>query len=193
MELMEAIYHRRAVRTFTAAAVDRPRINTLVDAASHAPSAMNLQPWLFAVVEGAARLADYSTRAKRHLLATMPPNSPMTKYRAMLEDTSFNIFYGAPCLIVICARPPVQQSMEDCCLAGQNLMLAAHGQGLGTCWIGFSRPWLELADTRAELRLPPDCLPVAPIIVGVPTALPAAPEHHNATVIWCETAVTRSQ
>ena len=192
MELMEAIYRRRAVRTFTGAPVDRARINALIDAASHAPSAMNLQPWLFAVVEGAERLAEYSTRAKRHLLATMPADSAMTKYRAMLEDAAFNIFYGAPCLVVICGRPPVQQSMEDCCLAGQNLMLAAHGQGLGTCWIGFSRPWLELPETRAELGLPPDCIPAAPIVVGVPTALPEAPEHRQATVIWCKPKAART-
>lgn len=192
MELMETIYHRRAVRTFTAVSVDRATIATLIDAASRAPSAMNLQPWIFAVVEGAARLAGYSTRAKQHLLATMPPDSPMTKYRAMLEDDSFNIFYGAPCLIVICARPPGQQSIEDCCLAGQNLMLAAHGHGLGTCWVGFSRPWLERAETRAELGLPADCIPVAPIIVGKPTAPPPAPEHHKPNVIWCDAAATRS-
>jgi nitroreductase len=102
----------------------------------------------------------------------------------MLAEPTFNIFYGASCLIVVCARPPVQQSMEDCCLAAQNLLLAAHAQGLGTCWIGFARPWLELAETRTELAIPADCLPVAPIIVGFPATLPSPVERRKPIVIW---------
>lgn len=185
MDLMEGIRGRRAVRTFKSVAVERAKIEALIDAANRAPSAMNLQPWIFAVVEGADRLRGFSTRAKRHLLAAMQADSPLAKYRGHLEDPAYNIFHDAPCLIVVCARPPARQSDEDCCLAGQNLMLAAHAQGLGTCWIGFARPWLELAETRAELGLPSDCTPVAPIVVGVPAAVPPPVEHRKPVVVWC--------
>ena len=184
MELIDAIYGRRAVRSYRAGGVTRDTVASLIEVAIQAPSAMNLQPWVFAVVEGAGRLAEFSKRAKAHLLATIPAHSPLGKYRDMLTDPTFDIFYGAACLIVICARPPVQQSMEDCCLAAQNLLLAAHGRGLGTCWIGFARPWLELEATRAELGIPADCIPVVPIILGEPAAIPAPTERHKPVVIW---------
>lgn len=184
MEPIDAICGRRAIRSYRGGAVSRDTVVSLIEVAIQAPSAMNLQPWLFAVVQGADRLAEFSKRAKAHLLAAIPVHSPLVKYRDMLTDPTFDIFYGASCLIVICARPPVQQSMEDCCLAAQNLLLAAHGQGLGTCWIGFARPWLELEATRAELGIPADCIPVAPIVLGEPESIPAPTERHKPIVIW---------
>ena len=50
MDLMEAIYSRRAVREFTAEAVDEKMLRQLIDAAIQAPSAVNEQPWFFSVV-----------------------------------------------------------------------------------------------------------------------------------------------
>lgn len=185
MDLMQAIEGRRAVRAYTTAAVPRDVVLSLIDAAVHAPSAMNLQPWAFAVVEGRDRLAGLSEVAKRHLLAAMTAESPLASHRATLEDPSFNIFYGAPCLIVICARPPSRQASEDCCLAAQTLMLAAHARSLGTCWIGFARPWLETPEAHALLGLPKDCVAVAPVIVGGPASIPPSTGRRKPTVIWC--------
>ena len=72
MELLEAIYQRRSVRHFTEAPVPPALINELIKAAIQAPSAMNQQPWAFAVIRGRARLHDYSERAKAHLLSILP-------------------------------------------------------------------------------------------------------------------------
>jgi nitroreductase family protein len=84
----------------------------------------------------------------------MQSDSPLFQYRDQLSKPGFDIFYGAPLLIVIAATSDARQSAEDCCLAAQNLMLAAHGMGLGTCCIGFARPWLNLAETKVEIRIP---------------------------------------
>lgn len=45
MDIKEAIFGRRAVREYTGEAIDRDTIRRLVDAAIHAPSAVNQQPW----------------------------------------------------------------------------------------------------------------------------------------------------
>jgi hypothetical protein len=84
----------------------------------------------------------------------------------MLADPNYNIFYNAGTLVVICAKPGGLNPAEDCCLAAQNLMLAAHAAGLGTCPIGFARPWLNLSETKKELALPGDFEAVCPLIVG---------------------------
>ncbi len=184
MEVMNAIYGRRAVRAFTPEPVSRTTIERLIDAAIHAPSAMNLQPWSFAVIEGAARLATLSAPAKRHFLSILPADGPEAELRADLEDPAFNIFYGAPCLIIVGATSPARQASQDCCLAAQTLMLAAYDLGLGTCWIGLSTPWLQLPATRTELGLPADCLPVAPIIVGVPRSHPLPTSRNEPRIAW---------
>jgi nitroreductase len=53
-------------------------------------------------------------------------------------------------------------------------MLAAYGHGLGTCPIGFARPWLNLPTTKRALGIPVDYQPVFPVIVGYPRGATAA-------------------
>ncbi len=50
MDVIKAIYHRRAVRRFTTSSVDTEALRSLIEAAIHAPSAINLPLWRFVVV-----------------------------------------------------------------------------------------------------------------------------------------------
>lgn len=172
MELMDAVYKRRSVRAYADRNVDKATVTALVTAAIQAPSALNAQPWAFAVIQDAARLKQYSDRAKAHTLKSLEPGSPLFSHRDMLVDPGFNIFYDAATLVIICAKPAALNAAEDCCLAAQNLMLAACGMGLGTCPIGFARPWLNLPEVKRELGIPDDYAPVFPVIVGFPKGAP---------------------
>ena len=155
IDLMTAIYERRSIRAFTSEPVSAADVDRLIESAIQAPSSMGLEPWAFLVIEGVARLKRYSDRAKGHFAPQGLSEAGASRIRGMLTDPNFNIFHDAPMLIVVCATNEDPQSAEDCCLAAQNLMLAAHGAGLGTCPIGFSRPWLRLPETKEELRIPP--------------------------------------
>ncbi len=168
MELMEAIYHRRAIRDYTPASVDTATIRMLIEAATQAPSAMNLQPWSFAVVTSRDHLLRFSEEAKAYLLRHIPDFPKLSHYRDRFADPGFNIFYNAPALVVLCATTADTQAAEDCALAAQNLMLAAHGHGLGTCCIGFARPWLNTPAGKAALGIPPAHVPIVPVIIGWP-------------------------
>ncbi len=186
MEVLEAIYHRRAVRSFQAAPVDPAVLRSLIDAAVQAPSAINLQPWRFAVAHQRTTLKRIAAAAKDHLLSHMQPGSPFRRFRGMLEDPAYDILYGAPALIVMCATSAEQQAAEDCALAAQNLMLAAHARGLGTCCIGLARPWLCEPDGRHLLGISAECVPILPIIVGQPAALPPAPGRQVPHIGWID-------
>jgi len=170
MDLMEAIYSRRAVREFTSEPVDEKMLRELIDAAIQAPSAVNEQPWLFSVVLDKALLARISREAKAHVLKTTAVGllSHSRHFQEILNDPTFDIFYHAPALIVVSAVTAGPWVIENCALAAENLMLAARGLGLGTCWIGFSQGWLGTEEGKAALNLSPSCVPVAPIIVGHP-------------------------
>lgn len=180
MELMTAIYERRAIRVFEERPVIESEVERLIDAAIQAPSAMDLEPWAFVVIEGKHRLEEYSGRAKERFLLHAPVNE---RIHAMLTDIGFNIFHGAPLLFVVCATSDDVQATEDCSLAAQNLMLAAHAMGLGSCPIGFSRPWLRLPETKKELGIPQEYIPAFPVVVGHPAEKPAAHRRRKPVVI----------
>lgn len=69
METIQVIKERRAVRSYTDAPIDRATIERLIDAAIFAPSAMNLQPWAFAVLLNRDRIAGYARRIRDWLLS----------------------------------------------------------------------------------------------------------------------------
>jgi nitroreductase len=183
MDVREAIYGRRAVREFTTAPVEEAALRGLIDAAVQAPSAVNQQPWLFTIVRDKELLARVSSESKAHLLRTSPAALASHHFLHILNDPKFDIFYSAPALVVISAAPGPWIT-EDCSLAAENLMLAAHAAGLGTCWIGFAQGWLETPDGKSVLKLPDTYMPVAPIIVGHPKSVPPAVSRKPPRIDW---------
>ncbi len=183
MELLQAIHGRRSVREFTDEPVSDAVLRELIDAAINAPSAVNQQPWCFVVVREQALLARISDQAKAHLLRASL-GAPAHPFRDMLNDPQFHIFYRAPVLVVIAACQPTDWAVEDCALAAENMMLAAYGSGLGTCWIGFAQHWLGTADGKAALGLPSSYSPIAPIIVGHPLRKPASVPRKAPNILW---------
>jgi nitroreductase len=189
MELKEAIYTRRAVRAYDAKPLPKETVESLLQAAVQAPSAMNQQPWAFVIIQGAELLRQFSERAKASLLESMDSHSPLHEYRDMLGNPDFDIFYGAGTLIVICAKSAGLNTAEDCCLAAQNLMLAACDLGLGSCPIGFARQWLSRSEIKEELGIPSDFTPIFPVIVGYPKGeWPPVARHAPPVLAWITSA-----
>ena len=183
--LTDAIFHRRAVRRYSAQEVKSETVRQLLLAAVQAPSAMNQQPWVFGIFHGRKRLLDYSERAKRHLVATYPTSFELHSRSELYENPTYDLFHEANTLIVIYATRGRLNPNEDCCLAAENLMLAAYGMGLGTCPIGFARAWLDLLETKRELEVPEHYAAVFPLVVGYPAGLtePTARDEPN-VVSW---------
>ncbi len=169
MELKDAIYSRHSVRNFTPEMVDKQMIDELLNAAVQAPSAMNVQPWAFSVIQDNDLLKDLSTRAKTYLLNRLDETPLMEKYRGALSNPNFNIFYNASTLLTIYAKPDGLRPVDDCSLAAQNIMLMARSLGLGTCWIGFAQTFLDVPEMKAELNVPSEYSIVAPLVIGHPS------------------------
>ena len=184
MDINEAISGRRSVRDYTAEALDDETVRRLIDAAVHAPNASNGQPWTFTVVRDQGLLDRISDAAKSHMLATMPDGPQADRYRTMLSDASFQIFYHASALILISGIAQTPWVVADCALAAENLMLAAFSEGLGTCWIGFAQSFLNTAEGKNALGLPATWVPVAPIIVGHPKAEIAPVPRKEPEIRW---------
>ena len=125
--------------------------NVSINAAILAPSAMNLQPWAFAALLNRERIGEYAGRIKSWLLTNFSQTRFDASLRDLIEEESYSVFHHAPALLLVLAKSSQPQAYEDCCLAAENLMLAARDEGLGTCCIGLARPWLNLRSIKHEL------------------------------------------
>ncbi|MBB6252084.1 nitroreductase family protein [Nitrospirillum iridis] len=185
MDLFDALHNRRAIRAYSESGVAASQIRSVIDAAIDAPSGMNRQPWSFVVVMDRSRLHLWSTHAKAFLLKALDGQPELKPMESHLADPAFNIFYDAPALIVVCATQADAMAQQDCCLAAENLMLAAYGHGLATCWIGLSHAWLNSAAGKEALGLPPTLQVVAPIIIGhAREGAPPKPQRNPASITW---------
>ena len=171
MELFEAIKGRRSIRQYTADPVDDKKIEAILEAGRWAPSWSNTQCWRFIVVR------DPKVRAA--VAATLLPFKLPDK---VIENRAINIINTAPVLIVVVAAMGKSGGhpgpggaggefitdkgdwfMFDTALAVQNMVLAAHEQGLGTVIIGT----FDAAKAEKVLGVPPGYRVVTMFPVGV--------------------------
>lgn len=161
--IVENIMSRTSIRQFTDQTISADTVETLLRAGMAAPTAVNKQPWHFVAV------------TDKNKLKEMAINNPNAK---MLEQ--------APLAIVVCGN--MQKTLEgearafwvqDCAAATENILLAAHGLGLGAVWTA-----LYLRDERAKstieaLKLPDYIAPLCAIIIGHPAEQPAPKDKWN--------------
>jgi nitroreductase len=179
MELVEAIEGRRSIRAFKPDPVPREMIETILQLATKAPSAINLQPWEFTVVSGKEKerlsrrlLKAYGEkrvscspeatsplplevdRRRRELFQEMKPYVDQlgVSFDAFINEGSFN-FYGAPTAIIISIDQAFPKTRLICIGASLGyLVLAAKAHGLGTCPIGFITAFED--EIKDQLNIP---------------------------------------
>ena len=153
MDVMEAIKNRRSIRQFTEEPVKKDELERLLEAARWAPSGGNLQRWRFVVV---------TSPSQRELVKKFAPG----------------IFAIPSAFIVICAEiePDANEwkkrlYLADCSIAAQNIMLAAHEMGIGTC-VALSYAKSAIGEI---LELPENVEPMLVVTLGYPAEDPEPP------------------
>ena len=172
--VVSAIMARRSVRKYLDRPVEHEKLMTLARCAINAPSGMNAQPWLVRVVEDQKLINDVTEVYKK-------ANAEQVK-----RDADFkNMFRNAPNLICVCT-PAKGGGQLDAGLLGENVMLAAHALGLGTCCLGGPVRFLKSnADARfflERLDIPADYELNYIIAVGYPDEQPEA-RHRDASKV----------
>jgi len=186
MSLMDAIYKRCSVRSYSPERLDQTTIRSLLAAAVRAPTAVHLEPWVFAILQDTSVLKCLSDRAKPLFLEEVQ-RAHLDRGHALdiFASPDFNMFYNAGTLIIICGKPMGPFVVADCWLAAENLILAACSIGLGTCVIGAAVPALNTPDIKADLGIPDQLTAIAPIIVGVPSGeAPATGRKEPEILFW---------
>jgi len=165
-DVIKCIYTRRSIRRYLSKKVPKRLIDELLNAGVMAPSAMNSQPWHFTIVEDKELINELARIVikKQGLVGWL--------IKAGIKLKKFkSIFYNAPLLIIISGRSSYMWLKDDVNLAVENMFLAAHSLGLGSCWIGFAKILNKDKDSLRRLGIPNDFEIVAPLIFGYPAQI----------------------
>jgi len=102
-DFSELIKVRRSIREFEDRKVSPEIIENVLAESCQAPSAANEKPWRFIVIYNKDMIKRLSDESKANLLSRIEenPNMSIKKYRDILVLPEFNVFYNAPCLILI--------------------------------------------------------------------------------------------
>lgn len=173
MEVLEAIRTRRSVSVYCDDAVPRETLRTILEAAIWAPNHRHNEPWFFHVVEGEAR-----ARLAGRLLESARTAPGGDKARGKIEKTAERIRH-TPVVIFVQTFPAenpfdTEENYAAACCAVQNLLLAAHAEGLGAIWrTGVP---CEHPAVKALLGVPAGAKLVAAVFLGYPAGpAPAQP------------------
>jgi nitroreductase len=182
-DLFTVVHAQRACREFSDAPVDDDALARLLDAAVHAPSAENKQPWEFVVVrEPAARVAigALMARAWESMGRAFSRDRLSPGMLAEVERGATGGIAAAPVHVVVGAdtrRGLDAAAAESVYPAVQNLLLAATALGLGTALTTIALGYAD--ELRALVGFPAHVRPMAVVPVGHP-ARPLGPSRRDA-------------
>ncbi|THB65489.1 MAG: nitroreductase [Desulfovibrio sp.] len=162
--LVQLMRSRRSCRNYLETHVDKALLEDLARIGATAPSGTNSQKWTFTLLPQrrdveflALAIADFFRKLNRmaakgwlRTLLRLVGRPELHEYhreyypavcralQAFERDGEDQLFHHAPSLIVVGSRPGASCPTEDALLASQNILLAAHAMGLGTCLIGYA-------------------------------------------------------
>ena len=183
MDALEAIHSRRTIRVYRPEPVDRELLKRVLWAAVQAPTppVSGTSPWKLCVIEGVERLREYGERAKQYAREHQPPGQAWS----WTTRPEFKVFWNAPAVVLFCAKTSNPEAPNDCCRAAQNMLIASHAMGLGTCWVGAPIPWLTSPGIAHELGIPEEYHASAAVLVGYSDEQPLGEPRAAPDVLWC--------
>lgn len=177
MDFFDVVRSRRSIRRFTEAPVKEMDLLTMLEAARLAPSASNLQPWHFIVIQDRKLLADLRDVVSVSLEALIEEAAGKDRKKILRRRRFYTLhIFDAPVVIVVLTHrlppalseePVFGQGLQSVGAAIENLLLAAAALGYGGCWAVLP---LEVASREIEalLSIEKPWYAVAMVSIGVP-------------------------
>jgi nitroreductase/NAD-dependent dihydropyrimidine dehydrogenase PreA subunit len=193
--LVQLMASRRSCRCFTDRPVDRDMLEDLVKIGITAPSGTNSQSWTFTILptrRAVASLAEHIARffgrlnttaektMLRRFLKLIGKRELDAYYRGYYrkvkealeewrESGQDRLFHGSTAAILVGSKPGASCPAEDALLATQNILLAAHSMGLGSCLIGYVAAAMKKDPSiRQSIGIPSEEEIYAVIALGYP-------------------------
>ena len=155
---LEIIRTRRSYRSYKPEQIADEQLNAVLEAGTYAPTSRGLQsPFIVAIQndELKARLAQMN---------------------AEIMGVTTNPYYDAPTYVLVFVPADAPNGIQDASLVLENMMLAAHAQGLGSCWIHREREMFATAEGQALMKqwgLPEGLVGIGALALGYPDGEPS--------------------
>ena len=155
---LELIRTRRSYRSYKPEQITDEQLNAVLEAGTYAPTSRGLQsPFIVAIQneELKARLA---------------------KMNAEIMGVTTNPYYDAPTYVLVFVPSDAPNGIQDASLVMENMMLAAHAQGLGSCWIHREREMFATEEGKELMKqwgLPEGLVGIGALALGYPDAEPS--------------------
>ncbi|MDJ0986729.1 MAG: nitroreductase family protein [Desulfobacterales bacterium] len=193
--LVQLMASRRSCRNYTDQGVERTLLEDMVKIGTQAPSGTNSQKWTFTILPNRAAVDAFGQRIGAFFkkLNQLAENRLVCKALKLIGKPALDnyyrdyyqsvaealqewelygrdrLFHGAPAVIVVATQPGASCPTEDALLATQNMLLAAHSMGLGTCLIGFAVEAMNKdAGIQQFLKIPAEETICSVIAIGYP-------------------------
>ncbi len=171
---------RKTIRYYRAGLPPAAVLDRLFTSAAAAPSAHNRQPWRYGLITDPGSKARLAQVMSARLCADRRADGDDEVSIRKDVDRSIDRITGAPLLIAVAMslkemdtypdqprqRAEYLMAVQSTAMATQNLLLAAHAEGLGACWM--CAPLFCPSEVRHALQLPEDWLPQGLITLGYP-------------------------
>ena len=157
-KFLEIIRTRRSYRSYQLEQITDEQLNAVLEAGTYAPTSRGLQsPFIVAIQneELIARLA---------------------KMNAEIMGVTTNPYYDAPTYVLVFVPSDAPNGIQDASLVMENMMLAAHAQGLGSCWIHREREMFATEEGKELMQqwgLPEGLVGIAALALGYPNVEPS--------------------
>lgn len=200
MNFDRIIKERRSIRKYQPKEIPQKLLEEVLEKALWAPSGMNKQAWELVVIRGKERdqLLKIVSKSKEHILPHLKELFPEKIIEISLQV--FKNLGGAPVVILIYIPKDVivyERDLDDqgryhlefnrfnwllsAAALTQNLLLAAHSKGLGTCWM--TGPKYVEKEINELLNITDKEL-VSIIPIGYPDQSPPAPPRKEGVIKW---------
>ena len=158
INFLDIIRTRRSCRSYKQQQITDEQLNVVLEAGTYAPTSRGLQsPFIVAI-------------QNKDLL------KQLAEMNAEVMGTTTNPYYDAPTYILVFVPDGFANGVYDAALVLENMMLAAHAQGLGSCWIHREREMFATEEGKELMKqwgLPDGLVGIGALALGYPEGEPA--------------------
>ena len=155
---LEIIRTRRSCRSYKPDQITDEQLSVVLEAGTYAPTSRGLQsPFIVAVQNDALK-------------------ERLARMNAEVMGVTTNPYYDAPTYVLVFVPEDAPNGVQDASLVLENMMLAAHAQGLGSCWIHREREMFATEEGKELMRqwgLPEGLIGIGALSVGYPDGEPS--------------------
>ena len=158
INFLDIIRTRRSCRSYKQQQITDEQLNVVLEAGTYAPTSRGLQsPFIVAI-------------QNKDLL------KQLAEMNAEVMGTTTNPYYDAPTYILVFVPDGFANGVYDAALVLENMMLTAHAQGLGSCWIHREREMFATEEGKELMKqwgLPDGLVGIGALALGYPEGEPA--------------------